>query len=112
MSPEILLVDDDFVTASVLGELLVMEGLPVDICDGGAKALEHLNARPYAILLTDHVMPGMSGLQLTHIARELHPAIRCIVITGQARPMDTDLGPVLWFRKPLDFDKLLHALRA
>jgi CheY-like chemotaxis protein len=110
----ILLVDDDRNTRECLGELLELElgGVPLDTCAGAEEALRKLQSHPYGWLVTDQVMPGMTGLELTRAARSLQPDIRCCIITGQPRPAEADLGPVSWFSKPLDVEVLLRELRS
>lgn len=112
-SPRLLLVDDDQNTRECLGELLSMElaGVSLDVCANGAQALEKLQERSYAWLLTDQVMPGMTGLELTRRARALQPEIQCFVITGQPKPAQQELGSVAWLSKPVDVDALLSRLR-
>lgn len=107
----ILLVDDDPATVFVLNRLLVSRGHEVDICADGAQAVARLRSKAYAVLLTDLVMPGMSGLDLVREARGLRGGLRCLIVTGHPRPREGDEG-VTWLRKPLDIDALLSALDA
>jgi len=112
MSISILVVDDDVNSREVLALLLSGEGYGVDVCEGPLEALQELSARAYDILLTDYVMPAMSGLELTRRASALHGALRCFIITGQPPPATLDLGQVTWVAKPLDFDELLVAMNS
>lgn len=111
MAAQILLVDDDLNSRTLLGTLLELEGHPVDLCDGSACALQRLSDQRYDLLLTDYMMPQMSGLELARIARQLQPEIRCCVISGQPEPRDHGLSDILWFTKPVDIDLLLNALQ-
>jgi CheY-like chemotaxis protein len=111
MGLKILLVDDDLNSRKLLGALLEMEGHPVDVCDGSACALQRLSGQLYDFLLTDYVMPEMSGLELTRLARQLQPEIRCCVISGQPQPLDHGLSDITWISKPVDMDVLLTALQ-
>jgi CheY-like chemotaxis protein len=110
MSINILVVDDDQSTLHVLGSLLRMEGHAVEMCPGPAQALEQLRLKSFDVLLTDHMMPGMTGLELTRCARKLHPEIHCIVLTGRARPAGAAHDPLIWLSKPFDMDVLLAAM--
>jgi CheY-like chemotaxis protein len=106
-SRSILVVDDDHNSREALAELLDGEGFVVEACRSGARALTFLTARSYDVLLTDLIMPGMSGLELARAARTAHPQIRCFVMTGHAPSEDPD---VRWIAKPIDFDRLLAIL--
>jgi DNA-binding NtrC family response regulator len=60
------------------------------------------------VLLTDLVMPGMSGLELIRAARTTHPSLRCLVMTGHPSSDEPD---VEWIAKPIDLDQLLAHLK-
>ena len=109
---QILIVDDDAQTRLLLARLLGDEGHEVDACANGAEALVRLCSKTYAAMLTDLVMPGMSGLELVREARATCPGLNCMIITGQRRPREADRGGVPWFSKPLDFDALLACIAA
>jgi CheY-like chemotaxis protein len=104
---KILVVDDDLNCCEGLSELLGSEGHVVVACRNGKRALAALEAESYDVLLTDLVMPGMSGLELVSSARRAHPQIRCFVMTGHA-PRDEPY--IHWVAKPIDFDLLLTML--
>ncbi len=106
----ILVVEDDGLSRNVLLKLLRREGHEVEGCVDGQQAVEVLRDGAYDALVTDHMMPGITGLDLVRAARETHPAMRCVVISGLAAPPDAD--GVRWVPKPLDFDELLTVLSA
>ncbi|MEI8257292.1 MAG: response regulator [Deltaproteobacteria bacterium] len=106
----ILIVEDDGLSRSVLLKLLRREGHEVDGCIDGQQATEVLRTGDYDALVTDHMMPGITGLDLVRAAREKHPEMRCVVISGLAAPPEA--AGVRWVPKPLDFDELLTVLNA
>lgn len=112
MTDRILLVDDDDNTRVCLSQLLQLEGHPHDACSDSAEALSRLQSRAYGALLTDQIMPGMSGLELARNAKQLYPNIRCFVLTGQPAPDASELGTITWLSKPIDLDDLLSKLKA
>ncbi len=64
--PTVLLIDDDMVSREVMATVLTLSGYTVHTADGGAAALEMLEAgqcTPFVILM-DAQMPNLSGLQL------------------------------------------------
>jgi CheY-like chemotaxis protein len=49
----------------------------------GRQALEILKTmQPIDLLLTDHAMPGMSGLELARLAQDLRPELPVLLVTG------------------------------
>ena len=108
-SLRILLVDDDEVTGRILGRLLESEGHVVDVRPSGRQALTCLRERSYDLLATDLIMQEMDGLQLITLARALHPALRCLVMSGHPRTSECP-SDVVWVRKPIDIDRFLDVL--
>ena len=111
MTPTILLVDDDPMTLKVLSRILVGEAYAVECCTSGHAALELLRTRSFTLLVSDYVMPDLDGMALVTEARTRHPAMGCILMSGQDRP--NSLPPELkWLSKPLSIPVLLDALAA
>lgn len=108
----LLVVDDDLDVRSIAAALLREEGWHVQEAASGAEALQALAAGPFAALLADLAMPGMSGVELAQAALATRPGLPVVFLTG-----NTDLevlralpGPVL--SKPYSVDALLSVVRA
>ena len=80
----ILVVDDSEVTLEVLERHLSASGYLVDCATGASMALELLESEPFDLLVTDLKMPGMGGMELVRAARERHPDLTAMMITGYA----------------------------
>jgi two-component system, chemotaxis family, CheB/CheR fusion protein len=106
----LLLVEDDPFSRRALERLLNREGYAVDACEDSAQALELLGRQAYDVLLTDHVLPGMTGLALAGVCKDLHPGTRCVVMSGHPEPPEFERAHVTWLGKPLELDGLLVAL--
>jgi DNA-binding NtrC family response regulator len=80
----ILIVDDDERVLFVLSQALqrLGGGYRVEAVRSGEEALEKAKVRPYDILITDIVMPGMDGVELTEAFEELHSDTTVIWITA------------------------------
>lgn len=66
----ILVADDELTSRTVLSALVRKAGhTPVVVADG-AEAWERHRAEPFAIVVTDWLMPNMSGIDLTRVIRE------------------------------------------
>jgi signal transduction histidine kinase len=78
----ILVVDDEPVTRDVVTRYLQMDGHLVTAVSSALAALTELENNVFELLLTDHGMPGMSGLELVKCARRLCPGMPILMLTG------------------------------
>jgi CheY-like chemotaxis protein len=79
-----------------MGTVAMIEELGHDAIEasGGAEALAILARRPEIdLVVTDHAMPGMTGVELARRLREVAPALPVVLATGYAElPGGADLG--------------------
>jgi CheY-like chemotaxis protein/two-component sensor histidine kinase len=81
----ILLVDDDPLIAMSTTDMLEDLGHTVIQRTSGASALEVLRGEQRIdLLMTDYAMPGMTGIELAGVARELRPRMPILLATGYA----------------------------
>lgn len=80
----IILAEDDESMRGFLERALAKAGYDVTSFADGAAAYENLCKEPYALLLTDIVMPQMDGIELARRASELDPDLKIMFITGFA----------------------------
>lgn len=109
MSNQILIVDDDTGSRTALANVLRDEGFDVVAVDGGATALDHLRRSPPGLIVLDLMMPGVDGWDLRH-QQKRDPAlagIPVIAVSAVGKLLDADAS----FRKPLDVDEFLRAVR-
>lgn len=82
----ILCVDDERVSLIVRSRVLEKAGFDVISAISAADALEKLNScsadRPIDIVLTDLVMPGMSGEDLAREVKAQNPALPVVLFSG------------------------------
>jgi diguanylate cyclase (GGDEF)-like protein len=78
----ILIVDDDKLMRGVLAEILRNYGYAVLTAGDGTDALEQLEAKRPALVITDLIMPKMSGLDLIRAARRMYSDLDFVVITA------------------------------
>lgn len=81
-SAPILVVDDEEVIASALGEILRQANYQVVTRSEPSAALEELGKREFSVIISDQRMPGLSGLELLAEARRLQPNATRILVTG------------------------------
>ena len=89
----VLMVDDDALIAMSTVDMLNDLGHTVIEANCGLQALEILRSGAAVdILITDHAMPGMTGVELAAKARELRPNLPILLATGYADfPAGSDL---------------------
>ena len=80
----IMLVDDEENICRSLRRTLKQEGYHVAIASEPAEALELLKQSPADMVISDHLMPNMTGLELLKIVRTRYPDCVRIMLTGHA----------------------------
>jgi signal transduction histidine kinase/ActR/RegA family two-component response regulator len=111
---KVLIVDDD---------TLVMTGTAAMVLDLGHTAVEAASAAEALamlgsglevdVVLTDHVMPGMTGLQLAGCIQEKFPGLPIILATGYAElPVDPATLGIARLAKPCTQDEIAAAIHA
>ena len=88
-SAVILFVDDDPLIAMSTSEMLEDLGHRVIGVNSGLHALEILNSeQSLDLMMTDHMMPGMTGLELVAASRNVRPTLPVLLATGYAELPD------------------------
>ena len=114
-SERILVVDDsaevrDFLANTVLG----LEGYVVDVAVNGKDGLAAILADPPDLVITDHAMPGLTGLEMVQTVREagLHTPIILMTAEGSEELASHALraGVSYYFIKPFDAMELQEAV--
>jgi DNA-binding response OmpR family regulator len=112
-SIRILIVDNDEKILSILQEYLELSHYQVRTVVTGLEALKLLRAEHYDMLLTDIVMPDISGLGLIEIARKEFPELPIIAMTGygkQVRNLTSEHTPDYYLEKPFNLEELSKAV--
>lgn len=112
----ILVVEDEFAMRWVLEAFLGEEGYAVEVASNGQEALERIGARRPDLIVTDVMMPRLTGPELLErLAAD--PALRSIpviVMSSMSRAAVEAKGAALegrpFLRKPFGLDALLRAV--
>jgi CheY-like chemotaxis protein len=116
MSPKykILVVEDEKVVIYSAQKILRPEGFVVDSVSGVDEALRKIEMNHYELILTDLMLPRISGLELTEIVNREYPEIPIIVITGYATWENAvqclKLGAFDFIPKPFAYEELLSVV--
>lgn len=79
-SAAVLVVDDNSVNLFVAKSLLGMFGIEPTCVSSGEQAIKACENRSYDIILMDHMMPKMDGVEAMNIIREKFPAYKSVPI--------------------------------
>jgi CheY-like chemotaxis protein len=60
-SAPILVIDDELPVLNMLKKILIRNGFLVDTAESGEEGIEKICSKNYALILTDIIMPGISG---------------------------------------------------
>ena len=112
----VLLIDDNAIQAATRQAVLKRAGYSVIAVLSPTRALEQFHNQtfpaPIFAVITDHIMPGMSGSEFVRELRKIHPNLPVMVISGleEAEP-EYDALNVRFLLKPVQPDLMLSNLR-
>jgi CheY-like chemotaxis protein len=110
----VLVVDDDDRVRGVLGDLLQVDGHCVLQARSGPESVSVLERGVCVdLVLTDHGMPGMTGLELTRTIKTRWPKLRVGLVTGWGESLDVPAHaarPDFTLAKPVDLSTLRAAV--
>jgi CheY-like chemotaxis protein len=107
----VLLVDDEDLIRAATSQMLADIGYTVLEMTSAKEALRHVGDPRLALVVTDHLMPGMSGTELARQVRAMAPDVPILIISGYAEVEDVapDLPRLM---KPFRESELAAALAA
>jgi DNA-binding response OmpR family regulator len=110
-SLRILVVDDELVIRQSVAYQLMRSGHQVDTAEDGKAAWEALQSERYDLMITDHNMPKVSGLELVKKLRAEDVALPVILMSGAMPAEELHQHPWLQLaatlHKPFTGDELL-----
>lgn len=115
MPATILLIDDNAVQAATRQTILKRVGYHVIAVLSPERALQQFRENEYPspidLIITDHIMPGMTGSEFVRHLREFQPRIPILVISGMVEAEEEYKDLDVEFRlKPLLPDNLLASV--
>ena len=79
----ILVVDDEEGVTSALRRSLRREGYEISTSNDPKEALVRLKSETFDLVISDHLMPGMTGTEFTKLCRDRYPDMMRLMLTGQ-----------------------------
>ena len=109
----VLIVDDDLLVLTGTAALIEDLGHAAIEVPSAAEALAVLaSGAAVDVIVTDHAMPNMTGLQLAHSVQEKYPGLPIVLATGYAElPVDPALFGVVKLAKPCSQDDIAAAIQ-
>lgn len=113
----ILVVDDEPFLVKAHKMQLTLLGYRVTATTNSEEALQKIKANPkrYDLLLTDQIMPGLTGVELACAVQKINSSLPVILCTGQGgaflQEEAFDTGIREYVSKPIFGDELFHAIR-
>ena len=80
----ILILDDEPNIGKALSRLLKRENYNTIVCDDPHKALGILKTTPVDLVISDNLMPQMTGLEFLKLVHDRHPHVLRVMLTGHA----------------------------
>lgn len=114
----ILIVEDEAWNREWLARLLRRKGYNVALAESGQEALDALERQPFDLILLDHMMPGMSGIDVLGRVRKKFSAsvLPIIMVTAYSEMSNViaalNLGANDFIAKPVDFAALVTRVEA
>ena len=110
----LLCVDYDELITEAISDYLIRQGYETLTASSAEEALEVLSKHHIDLVMTDVMMPGMNGLELTQIIKKNYDSY-VIIFTGYKPNCSYDkaiaLGASDFFYKPFKFEDLLGSIR-
>ncbi len=112
----ILIIDDDEQVRAFFRRVLEEAGYMVIVAPNGQAGLRQFRQTPTALVITDLLMPGKDGLEVTIALHRESPTVKIIVLTGASGQRDfldaaKLLGAHRTMRKPVTVAELLQAVQ-
>lgn len=112
MYVRVLIIEDENLIRWSLRQRLEECGYQVSEAQDGAEAADRLAEGPYDLVLLDHRLPDVTGLDLLRRIRETNQDLLVIMITAYGKIEDAvaavKLGAFDYVTKPFNMDALLH----
>ena len=113
----IMIIDDEPMVGELVKETLLMQGYEIELFLNSEEAAKHFAENPdkYDLILTDYMMPIMTGDKLAAKVREINDSVPIILATGYSNNITKEdalaIGITEFIMKPIVGEDLCKAIR-
>lgn len=108
----ILIVDDSLTSSNKLTEILEAQGYLVSVAKTAEEAIPLFSTQEFNLVITELMLPGMSGLNMMKIIKEKSPDTDVVIISSNASSFNTlkslRQGAYDFIVKPIDEETVLY----
>jgi DNA-binding response OmpR family regulator len=112
---EVLVVEDDSMTSSVIVEFMIFDKIPVDIAHSFHDALQKFQQGSYRVVILDNKLGDGEGIALCELLKAHNPAVKMYLFAGDSESVKKKalaLGIREVLQKPYDLAKLANLVKA
>jgi CheY-like chemotaxis protein len=113
MRRRVLVVDDDPDMRHAMHEVLIDEGLEVDLAADGREALASAEREPPSLIVLDITLPVLDGFAVADSLRQRHGRLPILAVTGDGRAPQKArrVGAYAYLRKPFELQTLVDLVK-
>ena len=103
---KVLVIEDEPLIRDIYSEFLELLGHEADVAEDGREGLGRFDPLVHKIVLTDFLMPGLTGLEIAEAIRARSGTTPIVLISGSAAPQDERRAAqagLHFLRKPVAF---------
>ncbi|MBI5212476.1 MAG: response regulator [Nitrospirae bacterium] len=115
MAEKLLIVEDEDTLCESLKRVFTKEGYETDMADSAEAAFELLKDKTYDLIITDIILPGISGIELLSRYKKQNPDQKVVIMTAYAS-METAVealkaGACDFIIKPIMHDEMKRIVK-
>ncbi|HAK87545.1 MAG: hypothetical protein A2077_00335 [Nitrospirae bacterium GWC2_46_6] len=115
MAEKLLIVEDEDTLCESLKRVFTKEGYETDIAESAEAAFELLKDKTYDLIITDIILPGISGIELLSRYKKQNPDQKVVIMTAYAS-METAVealkaGACDFIIKPIMHDEMKRIVK-
>lgn len=115
MAEKLLIVEDEDTLCESLKRVFTKEGYETDIADSAEAAFDLLKDKTYDLIITDIILPGISGIELLSRYKKQNPEQKVVIMTAYAS-METAVealkaGACDFIIKPIMHDEMKRVVK-
>ncbi len=115
MSHRLLIIEDEDTLCESLRRVFQREGYEVDIAFDAESALELVKNKSFDLVITDVILPGISGIEFIKRYKKINPGFKVIVMTAYSSTVTAedaiDAGACDYLIKPIMHDEIKQAVK-